>query len=463
MSGKMQSVAVAGGGIVAWSAAAALRRRLPMLDVIVISSTPPPDALADRCANTLPSIAEFHADLGLSDEDTIIRAESGIRLGTRFTGWSEGAQDYVHVYGSYGAAVGGIPFHQLWLREGQPSAYDCYSLGAELGRLGRFAGGGSADAQIGYGLRLTIDRYRELMRAYALHLGATERQGEVVDVELREDGFVDAVRLSDGAQVQADLFVDCTGPAARIRWRVDDTFEPWSKWLLCDRVDTNAGGEESLLDELAATPIGWSSTCARAFSSSHSSDGAGVAIRQGRLVNQWVRNCVAIGDAAVSVEPLEWTNLHLAHSQIDRLVSMMPGKDCAPVELAEYNRQCNAEADRIRDFICMHYVTARRQEPFWRDAASVDLPPSLEHSLSLFAERGRLPYYEEETFTRDSWLAVLFGQGFMPRRVDPLAFSVPENVAHDTLQDYRNSITCLAASQPSYREFISQIGQRTRP
>ncbi len=265
MSGKMQSVAVAGGGIVAWSAAAALRRRLPMLDVVVISSTPPPNALADRCANTLPSIVEFHADLGLSDEDTIIRAQSGMRLGTRFIGWSEGVEDYVHAYGSYGAAVGGIPFNQLWLREGQPSAYDCYSLSAELGRLVRFAGGGSAEAQIGYGLRLTIDRYHELMRAYALHLGATEHPGEVVDVELREDGFVDAARLSDGAQVQADLFVDCAGPEAAIRSRVDDAFELWSKWLLCDRVDTKAGGEESLLDEVVAKPSGWSSTYARAY------------------------------------------------------------------------------------------------------------------------------------------------------------------------------------------------------
>ena len=174
-----------------------------------------------------------------------------------------------------------------------------------------------------------------------------------------------------------------------------------------------------------------------------------------------MRNCVAIGDAAVAVEPLEWTNLHLAHSQIDRLVSMMPGADFAPGELAEYNRQCNAEADRVRDFLCMHYVTARRTERFWMDASTVDPPPSLAHTLSLFAERGRLPYYEEETFARDGWLAVLLGQGFLPRRIDPLADSVTPEQVEDALSR-RQSRGHAAEAHASYRGTFLQMGQQAQ-
>ena len=468
MNGDIHRVAIAGGGITAWSAAAAVKRKLPMLEVVVISSPPPPDALADRIVNTLPSIAEFHADLGLSEEDTIVRAQSGVRLGSRFTGWSGGLRDYVHAYGSYGASVGGIPFHQLWLREGQLQEYDCYSLGAALGRAERFPTTCTADAQIGYGLRLTLDRYHELMRAYALHLEATERPGDVVDVAVRDDGFVAAIILSDGARVEADLFVDCTGPAARIRSRLGGSWESWTKWLLCDRVnvtDEAPRQDQPLLDEVSAHSNGWSASCATVFSSSHASgdDDSAVRLEQGRLAEPWINNCVAVGDAAISVEPLEWTNLHLVHSQLDRLVSMMPGADYAPIELAEYNRQCNAEADRVRDFISMHYITAPPTGPFWKDAAVIDPPPSLEHTLSLFAERGRLPYYEEETFTRDSWLAVLFGQGFLPRRIDPLAYSLPAGEVASILRTCRDSVARFSASQPSYREFISDMGQRERP
>ena len=186
-----------------------------------------------------------------------------------------------------------------------------------------------------------------------------------------------------------------------------------------------------------------------------------VNIRAGRWRDIWLRNCVAIGDAAVTVEPLEWANLHLAHSQIDRLISMMPGRDCAPVELGEYNRQCGVEADRVRDFICMHYVTARRDEPFWKDAAAIEPAPSLAHTLALFAERGRLPYYEEETFSRESWAAVLLGQGLIPHRTDPLADSLPLDRVRRELKRYADLIRDVVAAQPNYTDYISNLAHES--
>ena len=455
----VQSVAIAGGGIVAWSAAAALKRRIPALDVVVASSPPPPDSLADRIICTLPSIGEFHGDIGLSDEDTVVRARSGLRIGTTFRRWSEALPDYVHAYGSYGVPVGGVAFHHLWLRDhharGEP--FDSFAPPAD---------------QSGCGLRLTIDLYQQLLRDYALHLGARDRPGPIEDIELRGDGFIEALRLPGGERVEADLFVDCSGPGAAVRSRLDQGFEDWGRWLLADRIiieSAPADPGQGPLDEVVADSAGWrwrSSSPATGQSgvvlcSSHADTPEGAtAIRQGRLAQPWLRNCVAIGDAAVAVEPLEWTNLHLAHSQIDRLVSMMPDAEFAPVELAEYNRQCCAEADRVRDFLIMHYVTSKRSEPFWKASAAVDPPPSLAHVLALFAERGRLPYYEEETFARDSWAAVLLGQGYFPRRIDPLADSVTPEQAEAALGARRRPSEIPA--QPSYRGTFLQMGQHAQ-
>jgi tryptophan halogenase len=464
MSGArpVKSVAIAGGGIVAWSAAAALKRRIPALDVVVVSSPPPPDALADRIICTLPSIGEFHADIGLSDEDTVVRACSGLRVGTRFGGWAEGRPDYAHCYGSYGVPVGGVAFHHLWLRDQQP-------LGRPFDAFAPATDGDSAEA--GFGLRLTIDTYRQLLQDYSLHLGVREAPGPIADVELRGDGFIEALRLPSGERVEADLFVDCTGPAADVRSRLDQRFEDWGRWLLCDRVVVETGpgeADQGPLEGAIADAAGWrwrssspsTAQTGAAFSSRHAdAREAAIPIRQGRLAEPWLRNCVAIGDSALMVEPLEWTNLHLAHSQIDRLVAMMPDADFAPVELAEYNRQCGAEADRVRDFICMHYVTAQRSEPFWKDSAAIELPPSLAHTLALFAERGRLPYYEEETFARDSWAAVLLGQGYLPRRIDALADSITPEQAEAALSTRRRSPDSVGPTQPSYRGTFLQMGQ----
>jgi tryptophan halogenase len=484
----IREVIVAGGGIVAWSAAAALKKRIPSLNVTVASCPVAADALADRMMATLPSIGGFHQDIGLTEEDTVVRAQSALRIGTLFDGWSAGLPPYVHAYGAYSAAAGGAAFHLLWARAHQlgiAEAFDRFSAAAELARLGRI-GAAVSDAanapQIGYGLHLTVSRYRELMRDYGLHLGANERPCSAIDVTLRaEDGFIEAV-LADGEPLPADLFVDCTGPAALLRSRLDDRFSDWSRWLPCDRVAFTDGPAEpqvELLDRAEAFASGWrwsassAAQCSRgfAFSSAHSSDDrlleslggkdpGVVDIRQGCRGEPWLRNCVAIGDSAVAVEPLEWTNLHLAHSQIDRMISMMPGRDCAPVELAEYNRQCGAEAERVRDFICMHYITARRDEPFWKEAALIEPPESLAHTLSLFAERGRLPFYEEETFARDSWLAVLLGQGFAPRRIDPLAETLPAAVLNQELERQAEAARSFVAVQPGYGDFMSTLHQR---
>ena len=492
MSPNIDRIVVAGGGIVAWSVAAALRRHIPSQQVTVVSCPVPADAIADRMISTLPSIAGFHADLGLSDSDTILGAQSGLRIGTLFEGWSAGLRPYVHAYGTYGASVEGIPFHQLWLRaraEGGVEEFDRYSAGAELGRMGRIgssaASNGSA-AEVGYGLHLTPERYRALMRDYARHLGALEQPCRAFEPRLRgDDGFVDALLLDDGVTVAGDLFVDCTGPAAWIRSALDDRFEKWRSCLPCDRMifaegQPNLGAP--LLDRITADPAGWrweASSPSRSsrgalFSSAHGSGDevarqfvdsiAGateITIDAGRWSDPWLRNCVAIGDAAVTIEPLEWANLHLAHSQIDRLISMMPGRDCAPVELAEYNRQCNIEAERVRDFACMHYLTARREEPFWRDASSIEPPASLAHTLALFAERGRLPYYEEETFSRDSWAAVLLGQGFEPRGTDPLADSVPLDRVRLELRRYADSLRGFVEAQPLYADYMSNLIQQS--
>jgi tryptophan halogenase len=170
-----------------------------------------------------------------------------------------------------------------------------------------------------------------------------------------------------------------------------------------------------------------------------------------------VRNCVAIGDSAVSVEPLEWTNLHLAHDAIDRIVAMMPDRDCSAVELWDYNRQANAEADRVRDFLILHYVASRRSEPFWRAATATAPPASLAHSLALFGERGRLPYYEEETFSRDSWLAVLLGQGIIPRRTDPLIDAVAPAAADQAMARMRSAIEALVPTLPTQILYLQTL------
>lgn len=486
----IRSVLIVGGGIVGWSAAAAIRKRLPAIEVSVLDSAGWESSLAERVGCALPSIHEFHGDIGLPERDALAGIGSGLRLGTRFSGWRGQASDYIHAYGPVENPFEGTAFHQQWVRlakAGRAASFLDHSAAAAIAESGRVAPTASGEPiidEIGHGLRFDPARYRELMQAYAQYLGARRLGGQFGGLQIGRDGFIETVTVEGDGKIAADLIVDASGASAVARGAMDDTeFEDWSGWLSCDRlltgegppaadipsaelVEAHSAGWQWRAESPAGTAFGFVYSSAflsaeeaaetfRAFSGREPEQM--LAFRQGRLVRPWLRNCVAIGDCAVGIEPLEWTNLHLAQSAIDRMVSMMPDRNCSEVELADYNRQVAAEADRVRDFVLLHYVTAHRPEPFWQAIAGARLPISLAHTLLQFRERGRLPFYEEETFARDSWLAVLLGQGEMPRRVDPVTDLVPIDEAQRASERMRETITGLVPRLPFHTQYLQTI------
>ena len=478
----LRQVLVAGGGITAWCAAAALKRRAPFLSVTLLETPPAHDALADRIACTLPSIAGFHGDLGLRDEDSILRTGSGYRLGTLFAGWSADGREYVHAYDGYGHAIGTAAFPLHWLRaeaNGGVAPFDAFAPAAALARAGRFVppSPDTAFSAHEFGLTLDLPRYTRMLRAFAQHVGVAIVRDAIAGVEPDARGGIAAVALASGRRLAADLFIDATGPAAQLRATLDTARDDWSAWLPCDRVLLAHGPdiEPPVLTPVTAFGAGWhwasGAQSGLAYASAHLDDAAAAAlltgadaesivVRPGTRREPWRGNCIAIGDAATQIDPLEWCNLHLALSAIDRLVAMLPDRDMAPVEAADFNRQTLAEAERVRDFLALHYRTTGRREPIWRAVAAAEPPASLAHTLRQFGERGRLPFYEEETFARDGWAAVLIGQGVRPRRIDPLVEGTPAAEAAAAMRAMTEAIAAALPHTPTHAAWIAAQARR---
>jgi tryptophan halogenase len=490
----IRSVLVAGGGIAGWSAAVALRKRMPELDVAILDIPPPAGAMIDAVGAMLPSARGYHGDVAIPEAELIRTLGASIRLGTLFDGWGGKRAPYVHAYGDYGRMIGAAPFHLHWVcaaKTGKQLApFDHYSPAAAMARAGRFApppdDPGHPMAGYEYGLHIDPRRYRAMLRSYATHLGVVRHEGAIGEVRLDpDDGRIASITVDGGGSLSADLYVDASGPERTLHHALGATFEDWSRWLFVDRFlvgETPRSGEPPILDRVAAHAAGWLWTGGSLTGTQHGfayaagalSDARAVrilrgattldattppaAIAPGRVAEPWLRNCVAIGDAAVTSEPLEFTGLHLAHSAIDRILAKLPATDFAAVELWDYNRETNAEADRVRDFLIAHYHVADRPgDPLWRDAARATPPDSLAHTLSLFAERGRLPLYAEETFSRHSWAAVLLGQGLMPRRVDGLASTAPAQQVEPMISRLPDQIAAAVAQLPPHGAYLRHI------
>ena len=90
-----------------------------------------------------------------------------------------------------------------------------------------------------------------------------------------------------------------------------------------------------------------------------------IPMRIGRVRNQWVKNCVAIGLAGGFIEPLESTAIHMVDHAARWLAENLPGKDMSPPLRDRYNRQMGRVYDEVLDFICLHYRLGNRTDDQW--------------------------------------------------------------------------------------------------
>jgi tryptophan 7-halogenase len=469
----LRTICVAGGGIVAYSAALAFARALPKVRVSLLETRADPAAHADRLPASLPAIHRFHAAIGLNEFDLVRTGAATHLLGTRFENWSANGEPWLHVFGEVGLAAGDAPFHGVWQRArraGKAQAFHRYAAAAALAEAGKFVHPtNDVRSPLGtflYALRLDPERYLEVLKTAAA--GIPRETGEIGEIERRDDGGVAALRLTDNRGIEADLYVDCTGRSAAILSALDSSWEDWSDWLPIDRVRI---GEEGLekptpVDVVEGRAAGWRwrspladrTIMIDASVSAFDSTARGVPLRCGRRPEPWIHNVLALGDAAVTVDPLYGGSLHLAQSAILLALELLPGRDMHPLELREYGRRSDLEVTRMRDFQAVHYLRSGRTDaPFWAEMTRRDPPGSLARTLAQFERRGRLPFFEEESFERDSWLQVLLGLGVTPEQEDVAAAAIDLDRASAAMDSLAERFRALPERFPAYGDLLARM------
>ena len=460
---RIRSIAVAGGGIVGLSAALAFARALARTQVSVIETPPDPAALADRLPTALPGVERFHSAIGIAEAELIGGGIASHHLGTMFDNWSAAGEPWVHAFGDYGKPAGAIPFDQIWVRAhklGKALQYGCYSVGAALIRAGKFVHPSPDPEFIGsrflYGLRFDPDRYRELLRAKAAAAQIAFRAGDIAEVERSDTGGISALRLAHGRSVEADLFVDCTGPSARLIGALDDSVEDWSAWLPFGWLTLSEEPSDDVpapASRIRTSDDRWTAFLplrGKTLMATLARETGDVMVTRSRRLRPWVKNVLALGDAATALDPLQGTNLDAAHSAILLALELLPSRDFHAVETEEYNRRAEQVTRRVRDFVALHYMRGP-----WREFAGQEPPDSLARTVDQYEHRGRMPFHEDESVTRESWTAALLGLGIVPRNVDPQAGAVPLDKTVTAMERLVGEIEAAVEHVPDYSQYLA--------
>lgn len=117
----------------------------------------------------------------------------------------------------------------------------------------------------------------------------------------------------------------------------------------------------------------------------------------------WAGNCLALTEPST----MAGMELHTLQTAMERLIALLPGRDFAACETAEYDRLLRAEHSRISDMAAL--------------LLDGEKSAALQRKINVFSARGRIPVEDHEVFTKPEWQAALMACVDQPQIYDRLA------------------------------------------
>jgi len=489
MKRRVEQVVVVGADAPVWMTAAAIYssfgRGVRLRVVELPSHLRPVDVYS-----TLPPLAGLHNRLGL-DEALLFSVCKAVPVaGQRFSNWSGAGAPFIRGHDDSPPVGGGdLSFSQLWIKgrqQGLRTAFENFSPGAMAAKAGRVPiPTERAELRSAYGYGLDAAAYTALLKHFVTGGGVESKSATIADVE-RDGDFISAIVLADGERIEADLFVDASGPQAVLIGRMPGTeFESWREWLPCDRMllaSGNALRPYPGFSQISAFGQGWvglfplqdRTAIAAVFDSREISAKdlldklpvlAGLPIAGEAVVSNlapgirqrtWVGNCVAVGESAFSLDPLDAAQLHIAHTCISHLMTLFPVEAAAFPEAELYDEIIRRTAVNLRDFQAAHYKLNRRfDDPLWDRCRDTAAPQTLQRKLDIFAARGRIPLYDDETFQEHDWESLFVGHGLVPQSYEPRVDAISDQDQIAAVNRRLQDIVELVGAMPTIDQFLS--------
>ena len=489
MSERVRSVVVVGRDAPLWLTAAAIQRALGRTDLRVHAVELDSRLTAIDAYVAIPTLGSMHRLLGLDEELVFKLCQAVPMVGQRFSNWTKSAPPYLLAYDDEPAG-GELSFVQYWAKaaiEGLRVGFEDFSLGSACARLNAVPVPGDSPTALSasYGYHLDARSYAELVKQFALRLGVELVPAGVRDISVAAD-TVEGIDLADGTRLTADLYIDASGREALLMGRLASAqFESWGEWLPCDRMLAASGPRLSQLpafSQISAFSGGWvgqfplqdRTAIWAVYNSASVADSevvelAGVIarspisgdavvsdLRPGIQRAPWIGNCVAVGEAAIAVDPVDAVDLHVTHGCISHLMTLFPATADEFPEADAYNRAIRCFGFNLRDFQAAHYLLNRRfDEPMWDAVRAAPPLASLKRKIDMFTARATVPLSDEESFHELSWATLLLGCGVQPQGYDPRVDSVAEELHVRAVQQRLRDVASLARQMPGVEAFLA--------
>ena len=490
----VKKVVIVGGGTAGWMAAAALSKlfKSAEMKIQLVESTQIGTIGVGEA--TIPQINLFNRLLELDENEFVKSTSATFKLGIEFVNWTRMGDSYIHPFGSYGIDMDGVAFHHFWLNQHQAgyphelSNFCLQSLAASQGKFQRpiKEATNSPLGHIAYAFQFDAGKYAHFLHKFAIARGVERVESLITNTRLNpESGFVEAVELENGRSIEGDLFIDCSGfNGLLIEKALNTGFEDWGEWLPCNRaiaVPCEREAPPTPYTRATAHDAGWQwriplqhrTGNGHVYCSEYISDDEATSVLMNNLDGPalrdplylkyttgvrkqgWNKNVIALGLASGFLEPLESTSIHLIQTGIARMMTFFPTAGFEQADIDEYNRLTRIEFEYVRDFLVLHYRQNERDDaPFWRFCQNLPMSDHLQRKIALYTANGRIIREKDELFTEASWLAVMHGQGLVPRGHHPVVTALGQQEVYSRMENIRSIMNASADSMPRHEDFI---------
>ena len=511
----LQHIVIVGGGSAGWLTAgvlAAEHAAQPGARLRITLLESPDVAPIGVGEGTWPSMRDTLARIGVSESDFVRECDASFKQGSRFNRWVDGGEHdvYFHPF-VLPQGYGETNLAARWRNVRPEAAFaDLVSFQPQLclhGRAPKQAATPEFAAVSNYGYHLDAGKFGAFLRRHCTdRLQVRHVVDHVTAITPHANGDIAALQTRQHGAIEAELFIDCTGSQSLLLGKhYGVPLLPQQHILFNDSAmalqlaypDENSPIASPTMSTAQAHGWIWDiglpsrRGIGYVYSSAHGSDEQAVQalqayVRQGggpqeiptprKLSFQpgyrerfWHRNCVAVGQAAGFLEPLEASALAMVELSAAMLADTLPADRAAMDAAAErFNAAFRYRWERVIDFLKLHYVLSRRADSaYWRDnRAEASVPPRLRQLLAQWRHQPPSRYdfpRIEEVFPAASYQYILYGMGFETDYGDGRRASDLPAVADACFAKTQELTRRMLAGLPSNRDLINHIKRHGLP
>jgi len=508
---KINSVVIVGGGSSGWFTASALNKHCPELDVTLIESPNVPTIGVGE--STILSINRFFAGLEMKDEDWMPHCDATYKGSIKFTDFYQKGEAFHYPFGymdftaqQYGT---GDWFFKKWLFPDIPQTDFCECYWPTMPLVNKNKINFNEDGLIP---NFSLDRdwayqFDALKLAHWMrdNLCATTTHilDDVTEINLDERGWISSLSTQKSGELNADLYVDCTGFKSLLIEKVGVSYTSYSDVLINNASwatkipykDPNV--EMELTTNGTAIDNGWvwniplwsrigsgyvysdkfvdKEDALKEFQKHIGHDDEldyhHIDIRNGVHDKAWHKNCIALGLSYGFIEPLESTGLVFLHEGIDRLIIALQTRDG---HINQFDRDCvnrenRHQLDYTKYFVGFHFYGSVRDDTDYWKYYTQEMDDLWNNEMQDFS-RARLETFDSRPFT-DGTLCVAVGHhmniytDYIRKKLadygtgwsnDKHLFNAELNEIFKYWRDRTERINKLADHSPTHYEYLKE-------